>query len=203
MDVTSTRVSIGFFLIVFLLFAGTAQASPNSHDGGFFLRLAGGAAFAATEITDGDDKIKIDGPGGDMNIAIGGVITPGLAIHGTLFGWFLSEPDVDINGMSGTLNSDLNLTAIGGGITYYIEPANVYFSFSAGGGEISIEADNVMITSDTGLVIDASLGKEWWTSDNWGLGVAGSFGYHSIPDGDVDENWTGSSFGVRFTATRN
>jgi len=36
---------------------------------------------------------------------------------------------------------------------------------------------------------------------NWGLGVAGAFGYHNVADGDVNENWSGTSFVLRFTAT--
>ncbi|NNE09536.1 MAG: hypothetical protein HKN20_13325 [Gemmatimonadetes bacterium] len=203
MNVTGVRTSIGFSLIALFLFAGSVGASPNSHDGGFFLRLSGGFAVASSEFEHGSDLIELDGAGGDMNVAIGGVIAPGLAIHGTLFGWFLTEPEIAMEGETGTLDSDLSLAAIGGGFTYYVEPANVYFSVSAGAGELSIETDNVTITSDTGFAMDAAVGKEWWTGDNWGLGVAGHFGYHSIPDGDFDDNWTGASFGVRFTATRN
>jgi len=48
-----------------------------------------------------------------------------------------------------------------------------------------------------------SAGKEWWVGKNWGLGVARGFGCHSLPEKNMDENWTGASFGVRFSATLN
>lgn len=64
-----------------------------------------------------------------------------------------------------------------------------------------LHADNV--ESNSGLALDFTVGKEWWVGGNWGLGLAGCFGYHSIPDGGVDANWSGTSFGLRFSATMN
>lgn len=85
------------------------------------------------------------------------MIAENLALHGTLFGWSVSDPDVSI---------DENET-------------------------------------DPGFAFDATVGKEWWVGGSWGLGLAGSFGYHSIPDDVVDSNWKGPSFGLRFSATLN
>jgi hypothetical protein len=34
-------------------------------------------------------------------------------------------------------------------------------------------------SSDTGFALDATVGKEWWVGDNWGLGFAGDFTYLS------------------------
>jgi hypothetical protein len=70
-------------------------------------------------------------------------------------------------------------------------------------GSLTLEADDEDLESDNGVVIDLTIGKEWWVGRNWGLGVAGSLGLHSIPDPDVDENWSGPSFAVRFSATMN
>jgi hypothetical protein len=89
---------------------------------------------------------------------------------------------------------------MGGGVTYYIVPANVYLSGSLGLGWLSATEN---VESDVGFGLDITLGKEWWVGGSWGLGLAGAFGYHSVPDGVVDANWSGASFGLRFSATLN
>jgi hypothetical protein len=78
-------------------------------------------------------------------------------------------------------------------------PANVYMTGSAGVGKLSTDGGS----TDPGLVFNASLGKEWWVSPKWGLGLAGGFQYHSIPDGGVDESWSGTTFYLAFSATLN
>lgn len=196
-------LSTSALLFLLLVPATPALSSPNSHDGGFFLRLSAGAGIASTELSEGGDEFKIDGPSGDLNLAVGAVVVPNLAIHATLFGWFMSEPDAEFNGEKGTLEEDVGLSAIGAGITYYIDPANVYLSSSVGAGELSVEGDNFTITTDKGIVVDITVGKEWWVGQSWGIGVAGAAVLHSIPDGDVDGNWSGPGFAVRFTATMN
>jgi hypothetical protein len=181
---------------------------PRTHDG-FFLRLSLGGGVANTKIDDATFKIEIDGSPGDLNIAIGGVVTPNLALHGTLMGWSMSDPDVevDITGFgsaSGTLDGDVTMTAFGGGVTYYFMPVNVYVTGSVGFGTIEIDpSGGPSGETDSGLVLDLGVGKEWWVGNAWGLGVAGGFSYHSLPDPDIDESWSGTSFTIRFSATLN
>lgn len=175
-----------------------AGGSPRAHDGGFFLRLSAGGAGASTSINPGVET-KVDGAGGDINFAIGGMVANNLALHGTLLGWTLSEPDLEIGGITGTSSEDFSLSGFAAGITYYAMPANIYFSPNIGVGILS--AGNA--ETDAGLVLDFTIGKEWWVGGNWGLGLAGAFGYHSIPGGGVDENWSGTSFALRFSATLN
>jgi hypothetical protein len=201
-----SRVAIaicGAVLIIGL--AGPATAgSPREHDG-FFLRLSAGAGAANTELDIPGAKTELDGGSGDINIAIGGIVARNLAIHGTLFGWLVSDPDVTIEGLgSGTAeNTDLDLSAFGGGLTYYFMPVNIYISGSAGAGQLTVDTPAGEADTKNGFVGEITLGKEWWVGGSWGLGVAGAFGFHSIPDKDVDEDWKGTSFAIRFSATLN
>jgi hypothetical protein len=58
--------------------------------------------------------------------------------------------------------------------------------------------------TDQGIAFDLTIGKEWWTGDNWGLGLAGGYTYHSVPDqASSSVDWQGSSYSLRFTATMN
>lgn len=185
---------------------GEARAGePRTHDG-FFLRLSAGGGGASTELEDGFLGLdtELSGGSGDINIAVGAVIFPNLAIHGTLFGWAVSDPDVEVEEL-GSFDGDGNIgmSAWGGGLTYYFMPVNIYLSGSLGAGSIAFETDDFDDDSDTGLVGELTLGKEWWVGNSWGLGVAGSYGFHSIPDEEIDENWSGTSWSIRFSATLN
>jgi hypothetical protein len=179
-------------------------AGDRDHVGGFFLRLSAGVGGASTKIEDDVDELKLSGEAGDVNIAIGGMVSPNLAVHGTIFGWAITDPDAELNDLEGSLDGDLTLGAIGVGLTYYLMPANIYFSPSIGFGSLSFDADDFEdVESESGIVVDMTIGKEWWVGRNWGLGVAGAVGFHSISDKDIDSNWKGANFAVRFTATMN
>jgi len=202
---TSQTLLLTMFLFLFGVTARPCAAggSPRSHDGGFFLRLSAGGGSAETKLEPGGSSagdVKLSGFAGDYNFAVGGIVAENLALHGTFFGWSISDPDVDLFGAMGTFkNSTLTMGGLGGGITYYVMPANVYLSPSIGFGILSLDDSE----TDPGFALDATIGKEWWVGQSWGLGLAGSFGYHSIPDSEVNSSWKGPSFGLRFSATLN
>lgn len=176
-----------------------AGGSPRAHDSGFFLRLSAGGGPARSEINIGGTEVSVEGFSGDFNFAIGAILANNLALHGTILGWAIGEPEASVGGTGFPVPEELLLSGIGAGITYYAMPGNFYFSPTIGFGTLSIgDAE-----TDAGLVLDFTIGKEWWVGSSWGLGLAGYFGYHSIPDGGIDENWSGTSFGLRFSATLN
>jgi hypothetical protein len=177
-------------------------AGPRDHNGGFFLRLSAGGGYAQSEYYGGPAALKISGVGGDMNFAIGMGVLPNLSVHATIFGWFLPEPTGEMGRISADLLGDVMVSSFGAGVTYYIMPANVYLSASVGAAMLSVDV-GFPAETDIGPAFDVTLGKEWWVGGSWGLGVAAGFGYHSVPDQGIDENWSGYNLVVRFTATLN
>ncbi len=196
---------------MFLVANGTARAGgeARTHDG-FFLRLSTGFGAANADISDATGSLEISGTSGDLNIAVGGMVAPNLAVHGTLWGWAMSDPDgkLTISGFgsgSGTLNGDLTMGAIGAGVTYFIMPANFYLSGSLGMGSLDGTKDMDGKTK-AGLALDGTIGKEWWVGDAWGLGLNGGISYFSSEDDTIvgiKENWSGPAFALRFSATFN
>jgi hypothetical protein len=192
-----------FVCLILVLLSTDLFAGSRDHDGGFFLRLSAGTGYAQSEYAD-PATFKLYGVSGDMNIAVGMGVLPNLALHATLFGWSLSEPTAEVGGSSGDFPGDATLGSFGIGFTYYLMPVNMYLSGSVGFSALQVEILGAITgETDLGPAFDVTLGKEWWVGGNWGLGVAGGFGYHSVPDKDVDENWSGYSLGIRFTATLN
>ncbi len=204
MRVANLLRMLGVWMWIVLLPAGAQAGDPRTHDG-FFLRLSAGFGYAGTKIDLGASDLEVTGATGDVNFAIGGIVAPNLALHGTILGWSASEPDVELTGVgSGELNGDVTMSALGAGVTYYFMPSNLYLSGTVGFGRLEVDlSGGPEGDTDAGLVLEFVLGKEWWTGDNWGLGLAGAVALHSIPDGDLDEDWKGTSLGLRFSATLN
>lgn len=196
---------------ILLIGASPALCAERDHEEGFFLRLAGGAGPAGTEIkVDSDNRLKFDGVGADLEIAIGGIVTSNLAVHGTLWGWIISDPDAEIELLdviegSGSVEGDFSLNGIGAGVTYFIMPVNMYLTGSLGFGSLTFDFGGLTLESDTGFSLEAAVGKEWFVSDRWGIGLAVGLTYHTISDQDPDvtANWSGISIPVRFSATFN
>lgn len=197
-------------LALVLCSTAARAGNPREHDG-FFLRMSVGGGHADTELDEeiGPGELELDGLCGDYNFAVGGVVAQNLAIHGTFFGWGIEDPDAELfdEGIEGEaeLNGRLSMAAIGGGITYYLMPINIYFSGSIGGAKLYLHDDDNDIDgdSDIGIAGDLTVGKEWWVGNSWGLGVAGAMSLHSIPDDEIDSSWSGKSFTIRFTSTFN
>jgi hypothetical protein len=191
--------------------AGPARASgeARTHDG-FFLRLSTGLGYSRAEISDNTGQLEVKGGATDVNIAIGGMVGTNFALHGTIWGWSMSDPDGELTisgggSGSGTINGTLTMGALGVGGTYYFMPSNFYMSYSLGMGSLSGDGE-IDGKTKSGIAVDATLGKEWWVGDQWGLGLAGGVTYFSSKDDTIlgiDENWTGPSFGLRFSATFN
>lgn len=201
---TRTLLAAG---VVLSLAAAPAAAGPEprTHDG-FFLRLSTGYGAANADITSGGRTLELSGASGDVNIAIGGVVAGGFALHGTLWGWTINDPDERFTGLPDrTASGSLTLGAIGVGGTYYFSPVNFYVSGSVGTGALngSGDADG---RSRPGFALDGTLGYEWWVGEQWGLGLNGGVSYFSSKDDDIigiGENWSGPAFALRFSATFN
>lgn len=181
----------------------TVLSRAYDHDNGFFLRLSAGIGGAATEMEDVTPRPKFSGACSDVNFAIGGMVSKNLALHATLLGWAMTDPEFELGSASATTNGDLSLSGLGVGLTYYVMPVNLYFSGSVGAGTLQLDLPSQTYETDTGVILDFTIGKEWWVSRSWGLGIAGGLGVHSIPEDRGNVDWTGASATLRFTATYN
>lgn len=197
-------------LLLFVLAPLPACANePRVHDRGFFLRLSAGVggAVTRTDILDlpRSQELTLSGPAGEGDVAVGAVVGRNLAVHASVFGWSVVDPEVKINDVEGgSEDVTLSLSAFGPGLTGYFGP-NMYLSAAIGAATLSAERDRVTVESKTGVALQFVLGKEWWVGRRWGLGLAGAVGFHSVPqdDRDQDDNLTGTSLGLRFSATFN
>src|SRR5215471_4156865 len=177
------------FLIALMGLACFAAApamagEPQEHDK-FFMRSAVGICAGSAKLESPGFQAKLDDPGLDVNVAVGYVVYPNLAVHGTLWGWGLNDPAVHITGQFGGTSfanhGIFQMIAFGGGATYYVMPINAYVSTSLGVGGFS-GTDQLDGQSKHGFAVDVTAGKEWWVNADWGAGAAVSYSHVSAAD---------------------
>ena len=180
--------------------------TKHKHDG-FYFRYASGIGGTAVVEEDEGDELIISGGSGNATIGIGYALVENLIVSLDIFGSVMVNPELTINGQEiGEADAELTIANVGLGMTYYIMPANFYLSGSLGLATANLETDYGDFDTDLGYGVNVALGKEWWVSDNWGLGVAAHCTISSIPDknliGEVSYLNT-ASIGILFSATFN
>ncbi len=207
---TISRNFVCFALIIALCLPGilAAQMNPNArqHEGFFMRFLAGGGPGKVTIDDVMCSEMIFTSTGGDFHFQIGSSISDNLIVFGDLGGFSLMDPEVEWFGETATLEN-LSVSAIGygAGLTYYMMPANFYFSGSVLYCSDTIEYENVKGESESGLGFFLALGKEWWVGNNWGLGVALFLESSSVKDKEevngVKATIKNLIYGIAFSAT--
>jgi hypothetical protein len=108
--------------------------------------------------------------------------------------------DCTVNGK--TLSIDSGFASLSLGISYYFMPENIYLSMSFE----SPEGGSYKSSANNGFGLQVSLGKEWWMSKNWGLGLALNISYDYFSktySGDPITPLHIFTFGLSFSATYN
>ena len=128
---------------------------PGHHDG-FHFRLSSGIGPAS----------GIGGHISSMKIEAGYAVVDNLIFTVQLFA-------------SGGQQIRVPVSGIGLGTTYYILPANFYFS-----GTIALAqgtTDDWLEESGTAYAVNVAVGREWWVTKNWALGTGGQLLHTVVP----------------------
>ena len=173
-----------------------AQAESHQHDGIFLRFLVGPAGLTGTGkvVPERPDSYAYQGGGPGIVLAIGSALTRSIVFYGEATNVFAVGSTTETRGNGETGVHD-RFESLGAGLSYYL-PSNLYLGTSlflgagsAGGG---------------GLGASATIGKEWWVSDRWGLGLAGRI--YVVSD-EVPGFENGSSIGggamIAFSASYN
>ena len=200
-----------------LLLLGTFISLPvsllaeGSHNGGLFVRsllVAGQTDLSSESEGDVRSSSEYSGlPAFEAVFSVGRIVIPNLAIHGGLdFAIAGSLKDKDD---SESKRSAANFTHINVGATYYIMPANVYlgldlrsllFGLDAKYSVGRIGSSSAYKEKADGIGYRFVVGKEWFMSDNYGLGLALSYS-HSSSTIENKNVMVGSRGGTTVTST--
>ena len=178
---------------------------PETHDG-LYLRLHLGGGFTSASGSDNlGNKVTISGGSVSLGIALGGAVAPNLALFGTAFASVATQPNVSENGSGSiTASGNISLGGFGAGIVYYFEPINIYLSGVIAAMDLQGQDANGNTTGETklGPGFQAMVGKEWWVSTHWGLGLAGELMAATMKNKDDSSiTWNTGAFSILFSAT--
>ncbi|MCP4601215.1 MAG: hypothetical protein GY847_11940 [Proteobacteria bacterium] len=148
----------------------------HEHTGIFFRGTAGvgGGGYHTSGDTDnlnrnGDSTTHLDefNSTTGLSISLGGSIAENLILHANLTKLGVSDDEND------PAHPGMDLYGLGIGITRYWMPVNIYLTGSVGPA-ISLlqDGDDDYNNVAFGLMGKAAVGKEWWISENWGIGIA-------------------------------
>jgi len=145
-------------------------------------------------------------------VALGYSVTPHLVLYFELLDAGAVDAPIKVNGAdTGRPTLATDVIGYGPGVACYFGP-NVFVAATLlfAKIELSDSGNNAILDdSKTGLALEALIGKEWWVSDNWGLGMSGQvvFGKMKGKDADVVLNevpaWSATSISLLFSATYN
>jgi len=186
-------------------YAAPPMAGYHEHDG-LYLRLLLGVGYLHGSARYLGSSESVHGVGGTFGLAVGGSVNPSLVIYGELLGTSVSDPTVEANGTSGTASGvTATMAGIGPGVAYYLDD-NLYLSGTLLFSKLSFSDTNSndqYASTNWGIGAGLTVGKEWWISHDWGLGVSGQFQAASMKDNGVDSRWTTISASLLFSATCN
>ena len=187
------------------------SVGAHQHDG-LFLRLTAGPGFGswqgsgtatAPSTVGAITNPQSDGSKGGGSISLGGAVGENLILHGDL--WFNGNSPRQTR----TAFMEFGTAVAGGGLTYYFMPHNIFVSGGIGMAtswlvvldpndmdrEFGRDSRHDRIPDGfnygTGIGAYLMVGKEWWVSDNWGLGVGLQGDFARTQGKDLDINYSG------------
>lgn len=200
------------FILALLATTAMAMAESHTHDG-FFLNLALG--FGYQGFTYDANKALYDmeakGVSTEFDLKLGGRIATNTILHATILG-VTNTNEIEYKTKGGkkigssSKNSE-NMSMLGIGLTYYL-PENIFISGSAGFANFNLQDNSdedrdIEGATENGLGVQIAAGKEWWVSDNWGLGLSVAFTYGAAEDKDDGGDASAYGVNVMFSATFN
>ncbi|WP_228557558.1 MULTISPECIES: outer membrane beta-barrel protein [unclassified Myxococcus] len=197
-------------IIAALLFTATTASAQeydeHAHDG-FYLRLQVGGGYLRAKATDISPELVVKGGGANINAELGFALVNNFILYAKFYGASAPNPslqvgDLTVEGQNENLSE--NFGAVGLGVTYYIMPANVYLSGALTYTQLSVTDDGEKVAeSDIGGGLHLGVGKEWWVSKNWGLGIGAELALGRIRNESNSDSWNVTNVSLVFSATYN
>jgi hypothetical protein len=167
-------------LAVLSLSSTAAAAEPRTHEGFQFRGTVGLGYISDAE----SSNATLHGGAGTLEVYLGGMPIPGLAIGGFLSGEEAIGPSVSVNGLTASSNdTTLTLLQIGPYIDYYSNPhKGFHIMGTIGFARLTARYDDGNFNasdSGDGFALGGGIGYDWWVGREWTVGILGRFTFAS------------------------
>ncbi len=182
------------------------EASSAHRHRGLFLRPDIGVGYLTASASQPGTDVTLYGGAGYFGFALGGSVADGVILAGHLWGMGVANPSITVNGQSGSsVNTSMGFAAIGPEFDYYFMPTNLFISTTIAASRGSLSTGGNDYNTQVGIAGQIAFGKEWWVSDQWGLGVKGELTISANKDNAASDapTWVGFAFAIGFSATYN
>jgi hypothetical protein len=175
---------------------------------GFFLRFDAGLGYLGSSTSASATGFNFDsahGVAGELGLAIGGAVAENAILAGHFWGISVVSPTVSSRGASIPTGGDFSVSLFGVGpsFDYYFMPHNVYLTVTPSLTWVRFSDAFDSFDSAAGFGTRLALGKEWWVTGHFGLGLAGWFAFSFNKEGDGGPTWRTYAGGLGFSGTFN
>ncbi len=186
--------------------AATASLAPGAtppgfheHDGLFLQFQVGGGALRSA----GGD-LTLTGPAGSLSLAAGGTVYRGISLYALYFADVDSSPTVKVTGVGSTTasNATHSLSGFGAGLSLY-SASNYFVSAAFTMSRVSLEVNGTTGSTKWGPGFRVNVGKEWWVSSDWGIGVSLQVAGGNSKDDSLAADVGTTGLALCFSATYN
>ena len=144
---------------------------------GFFMRLALGPGYYSMWADSPEGSLLLRAAGAGLSLSLGGALAENFVLFGEIALQSTLDPQVDTY-ESGRARAGTSVTtaAIGAGLGYHLMPAQVFFAGSllvAQARAVDRPTERLLGKTDLGPALGLAVGKDWWMSPSWTIGVLG------------------------------
>jgi hypothetical protein len=176
---------------------------------GLFVRVDLGLGYLGSAISPSATGFSFDsahGIAGELGLAVGGAVQENFMVGGHFWVSGAAAPTLRQRGVSVPTGGDfsVSLFGIGPSFDYYFMPHDVYVTVTPSLTWVRF-SDYFYGDVDTnaGFGTRFALGKEWWVTGHWGMGLAGWYAFSLNPEGAGGGTWRTFAGGLAFSATFN
>jgi hypothetical protein len=152
---------------------GPATSEPTArHHDGLYLNLMLGGGFMSSSATAASQQLTYSGLAQSLSVAAGASVTERIAVYASLYDSIASSPSARRS--NDVVTEAGSIAALGGGLgaEYFFMPLNASVGARLGLERFvrrdSDDSPTALSSWMPGLTLTA--GKQWWLSDNWGVG---------------------------------
>ena len=177
---------------------------------GFFLRFDLGLGYLGTSKSTlaAPTFLNFDaahGVAGEFGFALGGALVENLILAGHVWGTSAFSPTISLRGVGVPTGGDFStsLFGVGPSLDYYFMPQNVFVTITPSLTWVRFSDAFTSFDSNVGFGTRLALGKEWWASPHFGIGLAGWFAFSFNKEQSGGPTWNTYAGGLTFTGSFN